>query len=305
MRGRIALGLGLGIGMISMTAQAQSTACLPDPSGRTHEEVASQLNATADVVMAGAVLKVAPVIQDGVERTYVFMESRRIWRGFVPQYFRFPLDSCAELYQSGVKYLLFLDRDPRSPKGEYRLASGSYARPFKVAEHEDLVDELGDPQVRWNSGRRTGPDLVPGPADGYVALPVAALPVGAAAVPAPTGVAQDRDLQKVVLDKDCEPAPEGERGLCIEAIPAYPPAAAAGCVAGRVIANVNVEASGEVLFVNVVEEDPVDQGFATRAVEALLQTRFQPAAGAAASVPIEVRRETVLFEPANCSDGAP
>lgn len=304
MRGWIALALGLGMGTISGVSQAQPASCLTDPSGRTHEEVAKQLNASAEVVMAGAVLRVAPVVQDGAERTYVFMEARRVWRGFVPQYFRFPLDSCAELYQSGVKYLLFLDRDPRAPKGEYRLASGSYARPFKVADHEDLLDELGDPQVRWNSGRREGPDLVPGPADGYVALPVAAAPVGAAAASVPTATAQVPDLRKVVLSEDCPPAPPGERGRCVEAIPAYPPAAAAGCIAGRVIANVNVEASGEVLFVNVVEEDPVDQGFATRAVEALLQTRFQPATGEAGSVPTEVRRETVVFEPANCSDGA-
>jgi TonB family protein len=302
MRGRIALALGLGIGLASVAVQAQPAGCLTDPSGRTHEEVASQLNASAEVVMAGAVLRVAPVIEDGAERTFVFMESRRIWRGFVPQYFRFPLDGCAELYQSGVSYLLFLDRDPRAPKGEYRLASGSYARPFKVADHEDLVDELGDPQVRWKSGRREGPDLVPGPADGYVALPVAAGPVGTAA-PVPAATVPAPELQKKVLSADCPPAPRGERGRCVEAIPAYPPAAAAGCVAGRVIANVNVEASGDVLFVNVVEEDPVDQGFATRAVEALLQTRFQPAMGDKGSVPIEVRRETVIFEPANCSDG--
>ncbi len=61
-----------------------------------------------------------------------------------------------------------------------------------------------------------------------------------------------------------------------------------------------MDAEGRVLFVNVVDEDPPGEGFATRAVEALLETRFQPLDEASASDPVQVRRETVLFEPGDC-----
>jgi hypothetical protein len=298
MRGRIALGLVFLVA--GMQAQAQSSVCPPDDPGRTDAQLASQMDSVADVVMAGAILRVATVLQDGVERPYVFVETRRVWRGFVPQFLRFPFESCKGEYLQGVSYLLYLQRDPRAPAGEYRLPPAGMARALQVVDHEDIVEELGEPKVRWNGGRREGPELVPDQREGPVYVPAAAAvpmtpdPSGAAVGPAAP--------RRVVLDAECPPAAAGERGRCVEVVPGYPASAASRCLAGRVVANVNVDTGGDVLFVNVVEEDPPGEGFATRAVEALLETRFQPLEGASASGPVEVRRETVLFEPDECPD---
>ncbi len=294
MRGRVALGL---VFLVAGTqAQAQVGACPPEDPGRSDMEVASRMEAFADVVMAGAVLRVAPVLQNGTERPYVFMETRRVWRGYAPRFVHFPLESCKGAYLQGVSYLLYLERDPLAPPGEYRLPGADVVRALQVADHEEIVEELGEPLVRWNGGRRDGPDLVPAQPDGAVYMPVAA-PVSAGTAGA-AGAAPD--LRRVVLDADCPPAAAEDRHRCVEVLPSYPAGASQGCLSGRVVANVNVDAAGQVLFVNVVEEDPPGEGFATRAVEALLETRFQPLDEASASEPLQVRRETVVFEPGDC-----
>ena len=302
MRGRMALGLVFLIA--GMEAQAQGSVCPPEDHGRSAVEIAGQMNTLADVVLAGAVLRVADVLQDGVERPYVFVETRRVWRGFAPQYVRFPLESCKGQYLQGVSYLFYLQRDPLAPAGEFRLPPAGMVRALRVADHEDIVEELGDPKARWNGGRRDGPDLVPSQPEGPVYVPAAAAMPRSAAPSAMTAGAPGKasEPRRVVLDSECSPAPAGERGRCVEVVPGYPAAASSRCLAGRVVANVNVDAAGEVLFVNVVEEDPPGEGFATRAVEALLETRFQPLDQASASSPLQVRRETVVFEPGECPD---
>lgn len=302
MRGRIALGLVFLLAGIQ--AQAQHSVCPPEDPGRSDEDLADQMNAVADVVMAGAVLRVATVLQNGVERPYVFVQTRRVWRGFAPQYIRFPVESCKGQYLQGVSYLFYLQQDAQAPAGEFRLPATASVRALQVEGHEDIVEALGDPKVRWNGGRRDGPDLVPRQPEDWVYVPAAAaVPVSAdSSGAAPSATGQPSALRRVVLDSECLPAPAGERGRCVEMVPGYPAAASSRCLAGRVVANVNVDAAGEVLFVNVVEEDPPGEGFATRAVEALLETRFQPLDQASAAGPLEVRRETVLFEPGECPD---
>ena len=300
MRGRMALGLVL----LFTGVHAHGSVCPPEDPGLTDVAIASQMNSLADVVLAGAVLGVAPVLQDGAERPYVFVQTRRVWRGFAPQFVRFPLESCKGQYLQGVSYLFYLQQDAQAPAGEFRLPATARVRALQVEDHEDIVEALGDPKVRWNGGRRDGPDLVPEQPPGSVYVPAAA-PVpwtAASSGAAPAAQGQPSAPRRVVLDSECSPAPAGERGRCVEIVPGYPAAASARCLAGRVVANVNVDAAGEVLFVNVVEEDPPDEGFATRAVEALLETRFQPLDEASAASPMEVRRETVLFEPGECPD---
>lgn len=300
MRGRMALGVVL----LFAGVNAQGSVCPPEDPGLTDLELASQMDSVADVVLAGAVLRVAPVLQDGVERPYVFVETRRVWRGFVPQFIRFPLESCKGQYLQGVSYVFYLQRDAQAPAGEFRLPATARVRAFQVAEHDDIVEELGDSKVRWNGGRREGPDLVPGQPEGSFYVPAAAtMPMGAASSgAAPAAQGQASAPRRVVLDSECPPAPAGDRGRCVEVVPGYPVAASSRCLAGRVVANVNVDAAGEVLFVNVVEEDPPGEGFATRAVEALLETRFQPLDGASGAGSLEVRRETVVFEPGECPE---